>query len=204
MVIVGSGTLPPPILNLPSVLPVNARISASYPAGYTIAGYQWSITRSTTSAAGVPAFAARSSAQASSANFSTASGTADLAPLTLVPGAYLIAVQAVGSSNSLSAPAQALVTLVAADLSSVRVFPNPWRADKHSGNSITFDQLSLNSSIKIFTVSGHWIKTLPTSSASVTWDLTNDSGDKVAAGLYVYLVTDDQGQKSTGKVAIIR
>ena len=107
--------------------------------------------------------------------------------------------------------AQANVTLVAADLNGVRVYPNPWRSDKHQGRSITFDNLTVNTTVKLFTVSGHHVKTLPTSSTVVTWDLTNDSGDKVASGLYVYLITTGDsggyggsGQKKTGKVAVIK
>jgi len=38
----------------------------------------------------------------------------------------------------------------------------------------------------------------------VTWDLTNDSGDKVASGLYVYVIKTDNGQKKTGQVAVIK
>jgi hypothetical protein len=32
----------------------------------------------------------------------------------------------------------------------------------------------------------------------------NDSGDKVASGIYVYLITDSQGDKGRGKMAVIR
>ena len=37
-----------------------------------------------------------------------------------------------------------------------------------------------------------------------TWDLANKSGEKVASGIYVYLITDDQGDKTRGKVAILK
>ncbi len=84
------------------------------------------------------------------------------------------------------------------------MYPNPWRSDRHSVRQITFDQLTVNTTIKIFTVSGHWVKTLPTSSTSVIWDLTNDSGDRVASGLYMYLINTDQGQKKTGQVVVIK
>ncbi|MBI3292166.1 MAG: T9SS type A sorting domain-containing protein [Elusimicrobia bacterium] len=85
-----------------------------------------------------------------------------------------------------------------------RLYPNPWRADKHAGTLITFDQLTGNVTVKLFTVSGHLVKTLSTSSPSTTWDLTNDAGDPVASGLYLYLLTNDQGQKVRGKLAVIR
>jgi len=141
---------------------------------------------------------------ASSASFQTLGPAAPLSSFSLVPGYYLVTVQASDANGNTSAMASKNVSLVQADLSSVRVYPNPWRSDKHAVKFITFDNLSINSTVKIFTISGHWVKTLPTSNNSVTWDLTNDSGDKVASGTYVYVIKDDQGQKKTGQVAVIK
>jgi hypothetical protein len=85
-----------------------------------------------------------------------------------------------------------------------QVYPNPWRSDRGYPAQITFDQLTGNTTIKIFTAAAHLVKTLNTSNTSVTWDLTNDSGDKVASGIYLYLITDSQGDKVKGKVAVIK
>lgn len=87
-----------------------------------------------------------------------------------------------------------------------RAYPNPWRGDRNAGVPITFDQLTGNTTIKIFTVDGHLVKTLPPTNgaASANWTLTNDSGDRVSAGLYLYLVTSDQGLQAHGKLVIIR
>ena len=60
------------------------------------------------------------------------------------------------------------------------------------------------SDVKIFTASGHKVKELDGSSGSATWDLTNDSGNQVASGIYLYLIKDSQGNKSHGKLAIIQ
>ena len=88
---------------------------------------------------------------------------------------------------------------------SPRVYPNPWRSDKHSGQPVTFANLPLGSTVKLYTVSGHKVKELSTQNSGLsTWDLTNDSGDKVASGIYVYLITDTQGDKVRGKVAVIK
>jgi len=89
-------------------------------------------------------------------------------------------------------------------LSAVQVYPNPWRSGKHKWKPVTFANLSANTSVKIFTVSGHLAKDLGTANGTVTWDLTNDSGDKVASGIYIYLITDSQGDKVRGKVAVIK
>jgi hypothetical protein len=85
-----------------------------------------------------------------------------------------------------------------------RVYPNPWRADKHTSHFITFDQLTTNAEIRIFTVSGHLVRDLKNVNGSVMWDQHSDSGDMVASGLYLYLITDSQGNKTNGKLAIIR
>jgi len=84
------------------------------------------------------------------------------------------------------------------------VYPNPWRSDKHAGRNITFNGLTTGTDIKIFTVSGRKVAELHTDGPSVQWDLSNDSGDKVASGIYLYVLTDGQGDKARGKVAIIR
>ena len=85
-----------------------------------------------------------------------------------------------------------------------QVYPNPWRSDRGYPAQITFDQLTGNTTLKIFTVSGHLVKTLTTSASSIPWDLTNDSGSTVASGIYIYLITDSQGDKVRGKVAVIK
>jgi len=87
----------------------------------------------------------------------------------------------------------------------VRIYPNPWRSDKHASHpSMIFDGLLTGTTIKLFTVSGHKVKELHTDGPSIPWDLTNDSGDKVASGIYMYLITDSQGDKVRGKVAVIK
>ncbi len=145
-----------------------------------------------------------SAGHAPSASFTTASTVASLAAQNLDLGTYLVTVTAHDASGSASSPASAQVTLVSANLDQVRVYPNPWRSDRHSTRSVTFDQLTVDTEIKIFTVSGHHVKTLPTSSSSITWDLTNESGDRVASGIYVYHLKAEGGAKKTGKVVVIK
>ncbi len=96
------------------------------------------------------------------------------------------------------------VLLAPSVLDNVRVRPNPWRSDKHVGVDVTFEQLAPNTVIKIFTVSGHLVKTLPPSGASVTWNRTSDSGDAVASGVYLFLATTADGQHKTGQITLIK
>jgi PKD repeat protein len=95
-------------------------------------------------------------------------------------------------------------SLMAATPVSVRVYPNPWRRDHHEGKNITFDQVPAGSTLRLFSVSGRLVRTLNNSGGGVvTWNLTNDGGDAVASGLYVYLIKTKDGS-TRGKLAIIR
>jgi hypothetical protein len=197
---------PPPAggnlsLNLPAYLPLKAEISAQYQGSVPASRFVWNFTPITRipSRHSAPALAGGAAA----ASLTTSSPQASLGGVPLALGPYLISVQAYSPSGTVSA-AQAYVTLVPADLDQVRVYPNPWRADRHASIPVTFDRLTVNTTIKIFTVAGHWVKTLPTSSTSVTWDLTNDDGEKAASGLYLYLLQTDSGDKKTGKIAVIK
>ena len=95
------------------------------------------------------------------------------------------------------------ISVVSAGVSSARVRPNPWKSTSGSDH-ITFDQMTTNTTVKIFSASSRLVRTLSAPTGDVAWDLTNDSGDKVASGIYLYLITDTDGNKTKGKLAIIR
>jgi len=199
-----NGSLPAPTLNLPPTLPVNAQVTAGYPSGYNITAFQWSFIPAISAAAASQSPRSASLARIAGANFSTDSATAQLGTMNLAPGYYQISVWAVDSNNNISSAAQANVTLVPAASISARVYPNPWRADQAYPHHVTFDQLPDNATVKIFTVSGHWVKTPPTIGNTATWDLTTDGGDSVASGIYIYLVKTPDGQTTRGKLAVIQ
>jgi hypothetical protein len=121
----------------------------------------------------------------------------------LSPGRYRVSVTASAPGNA-SLTGAANITLVGSDFSHLRVYPNPWRADTTHNQNMTFVGLTPDSKVKIFSISGRWIKNLQTNVDRAAWDLTDDSGDKVASGVYLYLITNDADQKARGKVAIIR
>jgi len=156
---------------------------------------------------GTPINGAPSAASMGSAGapFKTTSNILGLGQYSFPPGYYQISVQAFDATGHQSAVVYGNVTLVAANFGNVRVFPNPWRRDRHDNHPITFDRLPLGSVVKIFTVSGHWVKTLTTNIDSAVWDLKNDGGDSVASGIYVYLIkVDGSGDKVTGQIHIIK
>jgi hypothetical protein len=149
------------------------------------------------------------------ASFKSSFKTNSLASYGLQVGSYVVSVYAQDNtdpakvSNTVTQK-MVLMTMVETDLSAVRVYPNPWRQDKHATKPIVFDQLPLGATVKIFTVSGQLVRSLTPALDKATWDLKSDSSDAVASGLYIYLITvGDTGyggnaQKTRGKLAIIR
>ena len=94
---------------------------------------------------------------------------------------------------------------MSANLNGVLVYPNlAHRQTCGPSHAITFDGVTIGTTIKIFTIAAHAVKTLQTDGPRVTWDLKNDAGDPVASGVYVYLITDAAGDKLRGKVAVIK
>lgn len=86
----------------------------------------------------------------------------------------------------------------------VQVSPNPWRRDKHAALPIRFSPISSGSTLRIYSVSSHLVRTLGASGAgALDWDLRNERGEHVASGLYLYNLTNAQGQSAQGKFAII-
>ncbi len=111
----------------------------------------------------------------------------------------------IGTTNGLSSletpytkPSESLDNLVG--------YPNPFILDGSLGK-FYIDQLAKNSTVRIYTPEGYLVKNIPSSQvlgARAIWDGTNDSGELVASGVYVYVVVADGGLAKTGKVAVIK
>jgi len=123
--------------------------------------------------------------------------------LSPAPGPYQFSL--VASAGGLqSASTQGTFILDTNNFSALRVYPNPWRSDQDRGIKLIFDGLPANATVKLFDLSGNWIKTLQATDWSVSWDLTNNSGQKVASGIYLYTITASGEQKTEGKIVVIR
>lgn len=182
--------LPAVTLNIPSELPITDTIVIDYP--YPISYFEWTFTPQAAAAAATSASAIR-----------TSTPQLDLSQQHLPTGTYLVSFKAFDLNGTLATSGSTTVTLVEVDFSAVNVYPNPFRAAR-GDSAIVFDQLPLGSTVKIFTVSGHWVTTLTATGLSVSWDLTNADGKNVASGLYLYLIKDARGNQLRGKLAIIR
>ncbi len=91
------------------------------------------------------------------------------------------------------------------NLSESYIYPNPVRASL-GHDKVTFENLTNNVIIRIFKTNGDLVREINATdtTGTVTWDLTNDNGNKVASGIYIYLITNESGHKLKGKLAIIR
>ncbi|MBA7651798.1 hypothetical protein ES703_59624 [subsurface metagenome] len=79
-------------------------------------------------------------------------------------------------------------------------YPNPFSLSRHA--NLTFWGTGVPyAKIRIFTLAGELVKTLDERSGAseVSWDGRNEQGDKLARGIYVYVV-----KNFTGKIAIIK
>ncbi len=87
-------------------------------------------------------------------------------------------------------------------LSGVRVYPSPYKIGDPP-NGVIFDQLAGNETIRIYTISGELVRSQNVSGASWTWNIKNDSGQLCARGIYPFIISNPDGDKRTGKIAII-
>ncbi|WP_413853290.1 glycosyl hydrolase [Candidatus Ruminimicrobium bovinum] len=90
------------------------------------------------------------------------------------------------------------------------VFPVPYKPGSNtmydSGDGITFLGLKEGSNIKIFNVSGELVyeKSIENNEKKFIWNAKNNSGNKIASGVYIYYITSADGTKHKGKLAIER
>jgi hypothetical protein len=100
-------------------------------------------------------------------------------------------------------------------LGKISVYPNPFKPNSGLGHThITFGskrdisrRLTRYATIRIYDVAGDLIKTLevvPADKGQKVWNVRNEAGKEVASGVYIYLITNPQGEKCIGKLAIIR
>jgi len=121
---------------------------------------------------------------------------------------YIITVQNLTSKSGIPIQpgqgSQASLIFFQNDLSQVFTYPNPCRVGAGE-NFIMFANLTREATIKIMTLSGQVIRTLEEKDGNggVSWDLRNEDGELVAAGIYVYYVFSNSDSKK-GKFAIVR
>ena len=91
------------------------------------------------------------------------------------------------------------------DLTKAHCYPNPYKPSK-GHTKITFSRLTTYAKLKVFNIAGELVyqKEEDTPTGELPWDVVNDRGEKLASGVYIYLITDNSGNKAKGKFAVIK
>ena len=94
------------------------------------------------------------------------------------------------------------LTKSAENLKNLLVYPQPV---KQNSEMVTFANITPKTEIKIFDINGKLVVDLKeeNNDGGISWDMKNDKGDRVAAGIYIFYATN-QKETKTGKIAIIR
>jgi len=111
----------------------------------------------------------------------------------------------IGTTNGLSR-LETPYTKPAEDLSQLTGYPNPFVLTG-PGSHFYVENLAEKSSLRIYTPEGYLVRHIPQAKilgSRVSWDGRNDRGEYVASGVYVYLVSTENGLSQAGKVAVIR
>ncbi|MCB4791322.1 MAG: Ig-like domain-containing protein [Elusimicrobia bacterium] len=107
-------------------------------------------------------------------------------------------------------------TTVAADLSNVIVYPNPYKygVTNYDGadsvkDKINIKNLTARAKIKLYNIAGELVNDYEkddATSGTLQWDMKNKDGNKLASGVYIYYITnpDNSTHKAVGKFSIIK
>ncbi len=89
------------------------------------------------------------------------------------------------------------------DKANVKVYPNPVRPE-YSG-SITVTGLTANADVKVTTANGFVVAAGTSTGGTFIWDGRTTGGERVASGIYYFMVSTADGKKGiAAKVAIVR
>jgi subtilase family protein/type IX secretion system substrate protein/VCBS repeat protein len=94
------------------------------------------------------------------------------------------------------------LTKSAESLKNLIVYPQPV---KKNSDVVTFANITPKTEIKIFDINGKLVVDLKedNNDGGISWDMSNNKGNRVAAGIYIFYATNEKETK-TGKIAIVR
>src|SRR4030066_1543661 len=90
--------------------------------------------------------------------------------------------------------------VAAQNFSEIRPYPNPLVISGF-GEKVTFDKLPFGAKVRIYNLAGELVASL---NSDNQWDGTNDKGELVASGVYLFFVFEPNGRHHTGKIAVVR
>lgn len=89
------------------------------------------------------------------------------------------------------------------NLTNLIVYPVPFKPQR-GDLEITFEGLSKDCSIRIYDIAGNLKYFEKHLDGCWHWNVTDDGGRPLESGVYIYIITDNKGEKKTGKIVIIR
>lgn len=93
-------------------------------------------------------------------------------------------------------------TAYPSNFNSFKVYPNPVKVnDLKTG--IHFENIPINSEIKIFSIAGDLIFETGSEKSHLIWELNNNHNKRISSGIYIYVISFGNIEK-TGKIAIIK
>ncbi|MFH1961688.1 MAG: FlgD immunoglobulin-like domain containing protein [bacterium] len=100
----------------------------------------------------------------------------------------------------------------AGHLKKIIVYPNPFMPNSNTeiifgGDNVPQEyRLTSHANIEIFNIAGELIKTIEETDGDgkAVWDGRNDDGERVASGIYIYLITNHNDEKVMGRIGIIK
>ncbi|MFQ6008253.1 MAG: hypothetical protein ACE5K8_04800 [Candidatus Zixiibacteriota bacterium] len=84
-------------------------------------------------------------------------------------------------------------------LEEIIAFPNPF-VIRSDSDSLRFN-FSKSGTVRLFTIAGELVAEFP---VNTPWNGRNQKGEKVVSGVYLYILTDTDGNVGRGKVLVIR
>ncbi len=100
--------------------------------------------------------------------------------------------------------------LPAVSIRDAHVYPSPFKPGAggiFDAEHITFKDLTPVATIRVFNIRGELVRTIRKDDTSVDyyrWDATNDAGNSLASGVYIFYITNPEGETAKGKFSIIR
>ncbi|MDD5687547.1 MAG: carbohydrate-binding protein [Elusimicrobia bacterium] len=101
-----------------------------------------------------------------------------------------------------------LGSYVSADMSNVKIYPNPYNPATAVLGKLKIINLPMNSNMKLYNVTGELVRELKEIDFGnlgwIEWDGKDSDGDKVGRGIYIYQIEDAAGSKKSGKIGLIK
>jgi hypothetical protein len=86
---------------------------------------------------------------------------------------------------------------------SCKAYPNPFIMQQDANMTFSISGTG-GGAVDIYTISGKPVKSIPIAAGTTdaNWYLSNDAGNGIKSGIYIYVIKDNAGNKKTGKIVI--